>query len=68
MTLDRAKVEVARSLVRAKSISETIDVALDRLIRALELAVAELPVELDLADDDVDYEALYGKPRRTKRR
>ena len=25
-----------------------------------ELAVGDLPVELDLADDDVDYEALYG--------
>ena len=25
-----------------------------------ELAVGDLPVELDLGDDDVDYEALYG--------
>jgi len=26
-----------------------------------ELAVADLPVEFDLADAEVDYEALYGK-------
>ncbi|CAN5670038.1 hypothetical protein BH23CHL8_BH23CHL8_16830 [soil metagenome] len=25
-----------------------------------ELAVADLPVRLDLADEDVDYDALYG--------
>ncbi len=25
-----------------------------------ELAIADLPVRLDLADEDVDYEALYG--------
>jgi hypothetical protein len=57
--------------------SETIDVALDRLIRGEQLRrdvaayarepvsaeerdFAELPLELDLDDDDVDYEALYG--------
>ncbi len=28
-----------------------------------ELAVADLPVTLDLDDDDVDYEALYGPSR-----
>lgn len=80
ITLDRVKVDTARSLIRATSISETIDVALDRLIRgeqlrrdvaaymatpsgADELAVADLPVELDLDDDEVDYDAVYGGRR-----
>lgn len=80
VTLDRRKADLAKSLIRARSISETIDVALDRLIRAAqlrhdvaayartpptqeELVVGDLPVELDLDDDDVDYDALYGKRR-----
>jgi hypothetical protein len=80
ITLDRAKADTARSLIRATSISETVDVALDRLIRseqlrrdvaayvnyppsADELAIADLPVELDLDDDEVDYDAVYGKRR-----
>lgn len=80
ITLDRAKVDTARSLIHAASISETVDVALDRLIRseqlrrdvaaytthppaADELAVTDLPVEFDLDDDEVDYDALYGTRR-----
>jgi hypothetical protein len=80
ITVDRAKVDTAKALVRAKSISETIDVALDRLIRTEqlrhdvsaytnkqigdgELAIADLPVEFDLDDADIDYEAIYGKRR-----
>jgi hypothetical protein len=34
VTLDRQKVDAARALVGARSISETLDIALDRLIRA----------------------------------
>ncbi len=80
ITLDRVKVDTARSLIRATSISETIDVALDRLIRSEqlrrdvaayttrlpdvdELAIADLPVEFDLDDDEVDYDAVYGGRR-----
>jgi hypothetical protein len=80
VTLDRHKANVAKALIRARSISDTIDVALDRLIRearlrhdvavysrkpmtADELAVGDLPVALDLGDDDVDYDALYGRRR-----
>ena len=80
ITLDRQKAKAAKALVGAASISETLDIALDRLIRnerlrrdvaaygrepldARELAVANLAVELDLGDDDVDYDALYGKGR-----
>ncbi len=37
MNLDREKVEQARSLINAGTMSETIDIALDRLIRAEEL-------------------------------
>lgn len=77
ITLDREKVARAASLVGSESMSETIDIALERLIRAEELrndvaayrrmplsekesAVADLPVELDLADEHVDYDDLYG--------
>lgn len=80
ITLDRKKANAAKALVRAKSLSETIDVALERLIHIErlrrdvaaysknpptpeELAIADLPVQLDLDDDDVDYEALYGRHR-----
>ena len=81
ITLDRAKAERARDLIRAKSISDVVDAALDRLVRSeqlrrdvaaytrapptkKELAIADLPVELDLDDADVDYDAIYGKKRR----
>ena len=77
-TVDRTKLEQARELIRGRTLSETIDVALDRLIRTEqlrhdvaayrreplatdELDVADLPVELDLGDADVDYDALYGE-------
>jgi hypothetical protein len=80
VTLDRDKAEAARGLLRAKSLSEAIDIALDRLIRSeqlrrdvsayqkkpmtdAELAIADLPVALDLDDDAVDYDKLYGKRR-----
>jgi hypothetical protein len=80
ITLDRAKADAARALVDAASISETIDLALARLIRAEQLrrdvatyarqpldaserTIADLPVELDLDDADVDYDELYGKRR-----
>jgi hypothetical protein len=78
ITLDRHKVAKAAALIGLGTMSEVIDVALDRLIRAEELrrdlaayagqplneadlALADLPVEFDLADQEVDYEALYGK-------
>jgi hypothetical protein len=80
VTIDRNKLATAKALIHVRSMSETIDVALDRLIRAEqlrrdvaaytraplradELAIADMPVEFDLDDDDVDYEALYGKRR-----
>lgn len=78
ITLDRETADVARALVDARSLSETVDVALRRLIRAerlrrdvatygrhpldaAERAVGDLAVDLDLDDDDVDYDRLYGK-------
>lgn len=77
LTLDREKVARAGALISRTSMSDVVDVALDRLIRSEELrrdvaayarqgpaqdeiGLGELPVRLDLADDDVDYEALYG--------
>jgi hypothetical protein len=75
ITLDRSKADEARTLVEARSISEVIDIALDRLIRAVRLqrdiaAYRALPateVEVELAlladtaalADDTDWEALY---------
>ena len=64
VTLDRRKADVARSLVRAKSLSETIDIALDRLIRAEKLrrdvaAYAAKPMsddELAVADLPVAFD------------
>ena len=77
ITLDRSKVAKAALLIGERTMSEVVDVALDRLIHAEELrrdiaayarlpfgadelAVADLAVEFDLADEHVDYEALYG--------
>jgi len=77
ITLDRKKLEQARSLVGARSASETIDVALERLIRTErlrrdvaaysrtppgrdEIALGDLPVELDLDDEGLAYDSLYG--------
>ncbi len=80
VTLDRKKAAKAKALVHAKSLSETIEIALDRLIRVEqlrrdvaayartpltdeELQIADLPVRFDLGDEDVDYDATYGKRR-----
>jgi hypothetical protein len=77
VTLDRRKADAARAAVGARSLSETIDIALDRLVRAErlrhdieaytrhpptpeEIAWGEMPRRLDLGDEDVDYEAIYG--------
>ena len=77
ITLDREKVARASALVGTTNMSEVVDIALERLIRAEELRrdvaayadrppgdeelpFADLPVEFDLGDDDVDYEELYG--------
>ena len=75
ITLDRTKASQARSLVGARSTSEVIDVALDRLIRAERLqaditAYQRVPPtdsEVQLAGvgdlsglgDVTDWEALY---------
>ena len=78
MLLDRAKVSEARALVGGRSMSEVLDIALDRLIRGERLRhdvrayanqpetdeerpFGDLAVTLDLDDDDVDYDALYGQ-------
>jgi hypothetical protein len=84
ITVDREKLNAAKALLRAKSISETIDTALERLLRTerlrrdvaayrrvpldeQELAIVDLPVELDLDDADVDYDALYGGSKRANK-
>jgi hypothetical protein len=77
ITIDRAKVRMAMSLTGGSSMSEVINLALDRLIASRQLrsdvaayareplsedgiVLADLPVRLDLDDEDVDHEALYG--------
>ncbi len=55
VTLDRGKANVAKALIRAKSLSETIDVALEQLIRSESLRrdiaayKGEPPTEHELA-------------------
>jgi hypothetical protein len=64
VTLDRAKVEEARVLIGGRSMSEVIDVALDRLIRTERLrrdieAYTHHPqdqAELRVADLDVTFD------------
>lgn len=76
--LDQQKLEEAQTLTSSRSLSATIDLALDRLLREErtrrdvelylkypqtkeEIAWAGMPVKLDLGDDDIDYDALYGE-------
>ena len=75
ISLDRLKAETARNLVAARSTSDVIDIALDRLIRAERIrrdveaykAVPQTAKELALSDmppvplddDDIDWDALY---------
>lgn len=79
VTLDREKARSAMALSSSRSMSDAIDLALDRFIGEAELRrdiaayvrhpidddealLGTLPVRLDLGDDDVDYEVLYGEP------
>lgn len=80
ITLDRNKADRARALLSARSTSEAIDLALDRLIRAEQLrrdiaAYRRVPPTGDekrlanLADgsgvtDETDWEALYREPEK----
>ena len=75
ITLDRAKADQARALLGARSTSETIDVALDRLIDTERLRRdiaanrrvppsapdAEIPRLADTSGlaDEIDWEAVY---------
>jgi len=76
ITLNRSKADVARSLLGAKSTSQAVDLALDRLIaterRLRDIAAYQrIPATDDevelalLADtwphDDTDWEALYAR-------
>lgn len=77
ITIDRAKADRVRSLIGARSLSDTIDVALDRILREERLrsdvaayraspqAAGEVALssigETGEVDDDVDWEALYAE-------
>jgi hypothetical protein len=64
ITIDREKLERARALIESPTMSETIDVALDRLIRAEQLrhdveAYGREPLtpdEIALADMSPDFD------------
>jgi len=64
VTIDRDKLELAKALIRVRTMSETIDVALDRPIRGEQLqrdvaAYAREPLtadELELADVPLDLD------------
>lgn len=77
--LDRDKVERVQALISSPSISDAVEVALDRFLAdealrsdvaaylrapltADELALMRVPVQLDLGDDEIDYDAIYGEP------
>jgi hypothetical protein len=78
VTLDRTKVALARALVGARSTSEVLDIALDRLIRGerqrhdievdrhlppqQESALVEFAATAGL-HDDTDWQALYAAER-----
>ena len=75
ITLDRPKAEAAAELLQASSISEAVDMALDRVVKAERLrrdiaiyretgGVDEVPpveVENRDLDDDTDWEAVYAE-------
>lgn len=50
-------------LIRAERLRRDVAAYAGRPPTDDELALADLPVALDLDDDDVDYEALYGQAR-----
>jgi hypothetical protein len=52
MALDR--------LIRAEELRRDVAAYARQPLGDDELAITDLPVEFDLADEDVDYEALYG--------
>lgn len=77
--LDRGKAEQVRVLTSSPSISDAVEVALDRYLAdealrsdvaaylqtpltADELALMRVPAQLDLEDDQIDYDAIYGAP------
>lgn len=84
LTLDRLKVRAAMNLTASDTMSQVVDIALDRLIHTEqlrrdvaaytkaplddeELELLRLPVRLDLDDDDVNYDAPYGRDRWQRR-
>ena len=48
-------------LIRSEELRHDVAAYIRQPLDEDELAFADLPVELDLDDDDVDYDALYGK-------
>jgi hypothetical protein len=48
-------------LIRSEELRRDIAAYLERPLDDAELAVADLPVQFDLADDGVDYESLYAE-------
>ncbi len=49
-------------LIRTEELRRDIAAYARQPLDEQELALADLPLEFDLGDADVDYEELYGKP------
>ncbi|MEX2546856.1 MAG: type II toxin-antitoxin system VapB family antitoxin [Chloroflexota bacterium] len=47
-------------LIRAEQLRRDVAAYARWPVTDAELAIGDLPVRLDLADDEIDYEALYG--------
>jgi hypothetical protein len=48
-------------MIRSEQLRRDIAAYAQRPPTEDEIALADLPVELDLGDEDVDYDALYGE-------
>lgn len=47
-------------VIRAEELRRDIAAYARSAVDEDELAIADLPVEFDLGDDDIDYDAIYG--------
>ena len=49
-------------LIRSEELRRDVAAYVEGPLDDAELAIADLPVQFDLADEGIDYESLYGEP------